>query len=330
MPEKIRVIQFGLGPIGSAVARLIVQRPALELVGGVDNHPNKIDRDMGEVIGLNHRIGIPVVEKLSRVSSEADMVCHTTNSYFELFKDQILEILGSGYDIVSISEELSFPWLEHVEEAKEIDSAAKAVGKTVLSTGVNPGFLMDSLPLYLTAICEQVERIEVTRVINASGRRGPFQVKIGSGMTSADFNAKMTEGQMGHVGLPESAGMIFDTLGKELYRYEESVESIIAEKSIKTDYVSVREGEVRGLKQTARGFSRDGEFLTLTFIAALDEENEGDTIIISGKPDLEIHLKGTNGDIATAAITVNAIPRVINASPGLKTMRDLPIITSTV
>lgn len=330
MPEKIRVIQFGLGPIGSAVARLIVQRPALELVGGVDNHPDKIGRDMGEVIGLNYRIGIPVVEKLSRVSSEADIVCHTTSSYFELFKDQILEILGSGYDIVSISEELSFPWLEHVEEAAEIDSAAKAAGKTVLSTGVNPGFLMDSLPLNLTAICEQVERIEVTRVINASGRRGPFQVKIGSGMTSADFNAKMTMGQMGHVGLPESAGMIFDTLGKELIRYEESVESIIAEKSIKTDYVSVREGEVRGLKQIARGFSKEGEFLTLTFVAALDEENEGDTIIISGKPNLEIHLKGTNGDIATAAITVNAVPRVINASPGLKTMRDLPIITSTV
>lgn len=328
MPKKIRVIQYGLGPIGSAVALLINKRPALELVGGVDIDPDKVGRDVGEVIGLNHQIGVPVVEKLSQVSSEADIVAHTTSSFFVLFKDQILEILDSGYDIVSTSEELSFPWLEHVEEAAEIDFVAKATGKTVLSTGVNPGFLMDSLPLNLTAICEQVDRIDVTRVINASERRGPFQAKIGTGMTVADFKTKMAEGHMGHVGLPESTGMVFDTLGKELVRYEDYVEPIMAERSIKTDYFSIQEGEVRGLKQIARGFSEDGEFLTLTFIAALDEENDGDTINISGKPNLEVHIRGTNGDIATVAITVNAIRRVINASPGLITMRDLPIITS--
>jgi 4-hydroxy-tetrahydrodipicolinate reductase len=187
---------------------------------------------------------------------------------------------------------------------------------------------MDSLPLNLTAICEQVDRIDITRVINASERRGPFQAKIGTGMTIADFKTKMAEGHMGHVGLPESMGMVFDTLGKELVHYEDCIKPIMAERSVKTDYVSVQEGEVRGLKQIARGFSEDGEFLTLTFIAALDQENDGDTINIYGKPNLEVHIRGTNGDIATVAITVNAIRRVINASPGLLTMRDLPIITS--
>jgi 4-hydroxy-tetrahydrodipicolinate reductase len=327
MHEKIRVIQYGLGPIGCGVARLINRRPNLELVGGVDIDPDKVGKDLGEVFGLDHQIGVPVVKDLSQVASEADIVTHTTSSFFPIFKDQILDILESGYDIVSTSEELSFPWIEHVEGAEEIDSAAKACGKTVLSTGVNPGFLMDSLPLNLTAICEQVDRMEVTRVINASVRRGPFQAKIGTGMTMNDFEKKMAEGQMGHIGLPESMGMIFDTLGKELLRYEDSVEPIVAEGKIKTDYYSVQEGEVIGLKQIARGFSKDGEFLTLTFIAALDEENDGDKINIYGLPDLEIQLRGTNGDIATAAITVNAIPRVVSASPGLITMRDVPMIT---
>ncbi len=327
MDEKIRVIQYGLGPIGSAVARLIYKRPTLELVGGVDIHPDQVGRDVGEVIGLKHPIGVPVVEKLSQVASEADIVAHTTNSFFVLFKEQILEILEAGFDIVSTSEEITFPWLEHVEEAEEIDSAAKTFGKTVLGTGVNPGFLMDSLPLNLTAICERVDRLEVTRVINASVRRGPFQAKIGTGMTVGDFERKMAEGYMGHIGLSESTGMIFDTLGKELLRYEDNVEPIVAERSIKTEYFSVQKGEVKGLKQTARGFTKDGEFLTLNFIAALDEENDGDTINIYGSPDLEVRLRGTNGDIATAAITVNAITRVISASPGLITMRDLPIVT---
>jgi 4-hydroxy-tetrahydrodipicolinate reductase len=204
---------------------------------------------------------------------------------------------------------------------------AKKAGKTVLGTGVNPGYLMDTLPLSLTGICQQVNHIAVTRVINASERRGPFQAKIGSGMTVADFNAKMAEGRMGHVGLPESIGMIFDTLGKDLANYESSVEPVIAQKLTKTDYFEVPAGQVKGLKQVAHGYSADGEFVTLTFIAALAMEDDGDVVQITGKPNLEVKLKGTNGDLATVAIAVNAVRRVMEAAPGLVTMRDLPVVT---
>ena len=167
----------------------------------------------------------------------------------------------------------------------------------------------------------------MTRVINASTRRGPFQAKIGSGMTVDDFKAKMDAGRMGHVGLPESVGMVFHTLGKKLARYESSVEPVVADRLIKTDYLEVQPGQVKGLKQVARGYSDGGEFMTLTFIAALEAGDDGDTIKITGKPDLEVKLKGTNGDIATVAIAVNAIRRVKEAAPGLVTMRDLPIVT---
>ena len=323
------MIQYGLGPIGSAVARHVVERAGLELVGGVDIDPAKVGKDVGEVIGLGRPLGFAVTEKLTQVltRTEADMVLHTTSSYFDLFRDQIIEILEAGLDIVSTAEELSFPWLAHPKEATEIDAAAKRAGKTVLATGVNPGFLMDSLPLNLTAICQQVDRIDVTRVINASTRRGPFQAKIGSGMTVDDFKAKMAAGRMGHVGLPESVGMVFHTLGKKLARYESRVEPVVADRLVKTDYFEVRSGQVKGLKQVARAYTDESEFITLTFIAALEAKDEGDTIKITGKPDLEVKLKGTNGDIATVAIVVNAIRRVKEAAPGLVTMRDLPIVT---
>jgi 4-hydroxy-tetrahydrodipicolinate reductase len=329
MSDKIRAIQYGLGPIGAAVARHAVEREGLELVGGVDIDPAKVGKDVGEVIGLDSPLGFVVAEKLAQAlaNAEADVALHTTNSYFDLFKPQIIEILEAGLEIVSTSEELSFPWLTNPEEAAEIDAVAKRVGKTVLATGVNPGFLMDSLPLNLTCICQQVDRIDVTRVINASTRRGPFQAKIGSGMTVEDFDAKMAAGRMGHVGLPESVGMVFHTLGKKLAHYESSVEAVVAEKPVKTDYFDVQPGQVRGLKQVARASTDDGEFMTLTFIAALEAEDEADTIKITGKPDLKVKLQGTNGDIATVAIAVNAVRRVVEAAPGLVTMRDLPIVT---
>ena len=329
MPHTIRVIQYGLGPIGCAVARHVVERAGLELVGGVDIHPAKIGKDVGEAIGLGRPLGIPVDATLGQLlaRTKADVVLHTTSSYFALFTDQILEILQAGLDVVSTSEELSFPWLAHSKEAGEIDRVARKAGKTVLGTGVNPGFLMDSLPLHLTAICQRVDRIDVTRRMNASSRRGPFQGKIGSGMTLEAFTAKMAEGRMGHVGLPESMGMVFHTLEKKLVRYESSVEPVLAERFVKTEYFEVKAGQVRGLKQVARGYTDRGEFMTLTFIAALDEGGEGDVIRITGRPNLEVRLTGTNGDIATVAITVNAIRRVTEAAPGLVTMCDLPIVT---
>ena len=329
MSEKIRVIQYGLGPIGSAVARHVVERAGLELVGGVDVDPSKVGKDVGEVIGLNRPLGFAVAENLAQVlaQAEADVALHTTSSYFDLFNPQIVEILEAGLDIVSTAEELSFPWLAHPEEAAEIDAVAKRAGKTVLGTGVNPGFIMDSLPLKLTAICQQVDHIDVTRVINASTRRGPFQAKIGSGMTVGDFEAKMAAGRMGHVGLPESVGMVFHTLGRKLARYESGVEPVVADRLVKTDYFEVQPGQVKGLKQVARAYTDGDEFMCLTFVAALEAEDEGDTIKIAGKPNLEVRLKGTNGDIATVAIAVNAIRRVKDAAPGLVTMRDLPIVT---
>jgi 4-hydroxy-tetrahydrodipicolinate reductase len=327
MTDDIRVIQYGLGPIGSAVARHVVERDGLQLVGGIDIDPDKVGRDAGDVIALGRSLGFAVVGKLADVKSDADVVLHTTTSYFDLFKDQIIEILEVGLDIVSTAEELSFPWPTHAQEAVEVDAVARRVGKTVLGTGVNPGFLMDALPLNLTAICQRVDRIDVTRVINASLRRGPFQAKIGSGMSVADFQEKMAAGRMGHVGLPESVGMVFDTLGLKLIRYESTVEPVVADQPIKTDFFDVSPGQVRGLKQVARGCGEAGEFMTLTFIAALEAGDDGDTIQITGKPDLEVKLKGTNGDLATVAIAVNAIKRVREAAPGLVTMRDLPVVT---
>lgn len=329
MSNNIRVVQFGLGPIGSAVARHIEERAGLELVGGVDIDPSKVGRDVGEVIGLGRSLGYAVAGRLADVleRTDADVVTHTTSSYFDLFMGQIVEILEAGLDIVSTAEELSFPWLSHPEEAAEIDALAKRVGKSVLGTGVNPGFLMDSLPLYLTAICQRVDRIQATRVINASTRRGPFQAKIGSGLTLEEFNNKMAAGRMGHVGLPESMDMVFHTLGKKLTHYESNVEPVVADQLVKTDFFEVAPGKVRGLKQVAHGYAGKDEFMTLTFIAALDAADDGDTIKVTGLPDLEVKLRGTNGDIATVAIAVNAIHRVKEAAPGLVTMRDLPIIT---
>lgn len=330
MATPIRVIQYGLGPIGCAVARHVTERAGLQLVGAVDIDPAKAGRDAGAVIGLGRTLGVPVTARLAETlaRTSADIVTHCTSSYFHAFLPQIFEILGAGLSIVSTAEELSFPWPAHAIEAQDIHLAAVRAGKTVLATGVNPGFLMDSLPLNLTAICQRVDHIAISRTINASERRGPFQAKIGCGMTVNEFTRTMAEGKMGHVGLVESTNMVFRTLNRRLVRFETAVEPVIAETRVTTPFFDVAPGRVRGVKQVAHAHAPEGEFLALTFVAALDAGGEQDVITITGKPNLEVTLKGTNGDLATVAIAVNAIKRVHEARPGLVTMRDLPIVTA--
>jgi 4-hydroxy-tetrahydrodipicolinate reductase len=329
MEHKLRVIQYGLGPIGAATARLINERSGLELIAGVDIDPEKEGKDVGLVIGLDKPLGIKVVKSINDLDGQlnADIVMHTTNSFFSDFKPQIISILEAGFNVVSTSEELSFPWFANKEDAVEIDIVAKKVEKTVLGTGVNPGFLMDSLPIMLTSICQRVDHIHVTRVINASTRRGPFQKKIGAGLSVEEFNSLIALGKMGHIGLRQSSGMVLNAFGKKLLKFETSVEPIVAKQRIETKYVVAEIGQVIGIKQSAAGSSESGEFIKLNFSAALDAQDEHDTIAISGKPDLNIRLQGTNGDLATVAIAVNSIPRVFAADPGLATMRDLPLIS---
>ncbi len=331
MSQPLRIVQFGLGAIGTSTARLILQRPGFELVGGVDVDPAKVGRDLGEVLQLENTLGIRVCRSLKEALQDrrADVVLHTTSSHFHQILPQLSEILSHRLNVVSTSEELAFPWRTHPQEADHLDRLARRQDVTVLATGVNPGFLMDSLPLFLTSACQQVELLRIQRAINASLRRGPFQNKIGSGLSPEAFQKQVESGRLGHVGLRESMHMIFDTLRVVLEDYRENIEPIVATRTIQTPHVRVEPGQVCGLRQRAVGMHAGRPFVELIFEAALENEQDGDAIEIQGVPSLSVHLNGTNGDLCTTAIAVNALPRAVEAPAGLLTMRDLPLLSWT-
>ncbi len=324
--KPIRVIQYGMGPIGCAAVRAMLTRKQLELVAAVDIDPQKIGRDVAEVAAAQRRLGIAVLPTLADAlkQTSADVVLHTTGSFLDSVTPQLTEILGMGLDVVSSTEELSYPWADHAQYADAIQRAALQAGKTALGTGVNPGFLMDTLPLALTALCLEVERISVARVIDAARRRLPFQAKIGVGMTREQFEAEVSSGRMGHVGLRESTAMLCESFGHSVDSVRESIEPVLAEADMQSGGTTVSRGRVIGVHQTLAAVCAGTEFVSFTFHAALEAADEADHIEIAGQPPLRIDLHGTNGDIATVAILVNAIERVVAAAPGLKTMRDLP------
>ncbi|MFQ6094651.1 MAG: NADP-binding protein [Candidatus Bathyarchaeia archaeon] len=327
---KIRVVLYGIGAMGSLIAKEILRRDGVEIVGAVDIAEEKIGRDLGDVIDLGRRLGITVsgdVDSLLSVA-DADIVVHATSSFLKDVYPQIGKILEHEANVISTCEELSYPYISDPDLAGEIDRKAHQHNVTVLGTGINPGFLMDTLVIVLTAVCRDIRRIEVRRVIDASTRRIPFQKKIGAGLSVEEFKDKIRRKLItGHVGLKQSIAMTADALGWNLQNIEvKTAEPVIAEKHIDTGAISVNPGHVAGLKQTAIGIKDGKPVIVLEFQAYLGSDEEYDSVTILGTPEIRQKISPCiHGDIGTAAIVANLIPTVLNAPPGLMTMKDLPI-----
>ena len=330
---ELKVILYGVGAIGSQIARLLLKKKGLKIVGAIDASPKKIGKDLGEVIGIEKPLGVIVSKEPERLLSSVniDVAIHATSSFLKDVYPQLIQLIEHRVNVISTCEELSYPYVTDPSLASNLDRLAKKHGVTVLGTGINPGFLMDTLPIALSGVCQEVKRIKVERVIDAAKRRLPFQKKIGAGLTLEEFKQMIEKKRItGHVGLEQSIAMIADALGLELQRIEvEPVKPVLAEKPVESREIRVERGRVAGLMQSAHGLIDGEPFVTLTFKAYIGAEEEYDSIIIEGTPTVNQKIVPcVHGDLATAAVVVNSIPKVINATPGLKTMKDCLLYTS--
>lgn len=331
MSREIGVIHYGLGAIGSQIARLVLSREGMRSVAAIDIDEGKAGRDLGRVIGLDQPLDIPVSKTLASAleGKEAEVVLHSTGSFLEKVIPQLREAISAGLHIVSTCEELACPAVQHPELAVEIDALAKERGVTVLGTGVNPGFIMDTLPLVITGVCQEVQRIHVRRRVDAGRRRLSLQRKAGVGLTPARFQEGVKARRVGHIGLRESIAVVAGALGWELEAIEETLEPVIAERPTRTQFLEVEAGQVAGVHQIGRGIKDGEEVITLDLEISVGLEEEKDTISVEGRPSVKLTIEGVHGDIATAAVVVNAIPRVVGAPPGLVTMADLPLVCTS-
>ncbi len=326
----IRVILYGVGAIGSAVANLLLKKRGVKIVGAVDTAKDKVGRDLGDFLGLGAKTGVIISEDASSAlqKEKADIAIHATTSYLKDAYPQISKLIENGVNVISTCEELVYPFYSEPELAEKLDALAKKCHVAVLGTGINPGFLMDTLVIALTAVCQSINRIEAVRVIDAASRRMSFLNKIGVGLTLNEFKQKIAKRLItGHVGLEQSIAMIADALSWDLERIvAEPVEPILAKEVFEKGLVKIDAGRVAGIRQRAKGFVDGKEVILLDFQAYVSAKEEYDAVTIYGIPVVHQKIQPcVHGDLGTAAILVNLIPKVLCASPGLVTMKDLPI-----
>lgn len=326
MNKPIRVIAYGLGAIGRSAALLALSKPNMKLVGAVDREPSLVGKDLGPVLGLNRKLGIKITDQPAVLFRQvkADVVIHCTSSSFAVIYGQMAEIVQAGLHCVTSCEEAMFPRYRNPKLADKLNALCIKHGRSVVGTGVNPGFVMDTLALAATAACQNVKSIRVTRVVDAATRREALQRKVGVGITKAEFKKLAAQEKIRHVGLSESLAFLADGLGWKLKSIDETIAPVLAKKPIKTKYFTAKPGQVAGVRQIATGRLGGREVLRLELQMYADAADPRDEIVIDSVPPIKLVLQGgVAGDLATPALLVNSLPLLMEARAGLHTMRTL-------
>lgn len=322
MPEAIRVCVVGLGAIGREVWKALADRPGVRAVAAAD--PAFAGRDASELAGAG-AAGVVVRGSLEEaVATPADVTVLLTSSGVADVAPALRAAIAAGQNVVSTCEDLALPDLSAPDLAAEIDRLARRHDVTVLGTGVNPGFVMDRLPLVLAGACVRVRSVHVGRVVDAAKRRGPLRAKVGAGMTEAEFRAGVAARRLGHRGLPESCALLGRGLGVRFDQIRSTIEPVFTAAAAPRD--GVDPSRVAGLRQSAVGLRAGREIVRLDLEMSVAAPDPHDRIAIDGDPPLDVVIRGgTHGDRGTVGTVVNAIPAVVAAPPGLLRVTDLPL-----
>ncbi len=320
----IRTIHVGLGTIGQAILRATVSSGIATPVAGVDP-AHAGERLAAFTGGPSEAVVQP--DLAAALGHPADVAIVSTASAVPDLMATLRPLIASGCNVVSTCEKLCYPWLETPELATEIDDLAHRHGVTVVGTGINPGFLLDALPVFLRRPVVSVRAVRATRTVNTARRRRQLQEKTGAGLAPEEFARKAAEGSIGHVGLAESAALVCRGLGWPVPEtIDVRLEPVIADQPVMSEIGTVEAGMVRGQVQTVQLAGPEGQSLSLRLLMALGETDEADEILIDGDPPVHARLiGGVFGDTATAGCTANIIPQVVAARPGLLTVLDLPL-----
>lgn len=325
----IRVIVVGLGPIGFACARAVQADSSMQLVGLVDTDEAKVGLTLSELGNRSDTSakGPRVTDHLAAaVSDGADMAVLTTASRFDDIAPMLMELLDHHLAVVSSCEQMLWPWYRHNALANDVNAAAERANRAILGTGVNPGFVMDTLAVTLSLVVRRVTQVRCVRRVDAALRRRPLQAKVGATMTPQQFGQLAQKGQIGHKGLAESVALLAAGLGREVQpdSVVETLEPHLATQPIQSSLGLIEPGSVAGIHNIGRWQGADLKIeLDLTMAVGLDDPK--DVIELDGPVPLSLSIPGSvPGDSATVAVLINHIQAVHQARPGLRTMLEMP------
>jgi hypothetical protein len=343
----IRVVLWSSGHVAAHAGRAVLEHPDLELAGCHVRNPDKVGRDVGELIGTGP-IGIAAVGDIDEVIAlRPDVV-----AYYELLRDDEIDrhvdaftkLLRAGINIVTTSNFVTGRWWA---AEKSLDAAARAGGASVFGGGVNPGFI-NAFALTASSVCRNVERVHVQEEAECSGYdSADLWESVAFGL-HPDEVVSFDRVRRGTSVFEDTVAMMADALEVTLDEVRYVPEFALACKHLDLGFMQIPEGHIAGLKNRWIGISNGAEVIELTTVWKMTEHVEpnweirhGWHIEIIGEPVVRAHVAGypREGEantfvlmdlamLMTALPTVHAIPHVVAARSGIVTYKDLPLVAA--
>ena len=337
-----KVFQWASGTVGRHAARAAANRCELELVGLHVRSADKVGRDIGELIGADN-LGIAATSDIAQVAaSAADVVIHAPlpsmvygdNPNQDL--DDICALLEAGKNVITVVGYM-YPAVYGPELVARLERACATGQSTFHSTGLNPGWMGDLLPLTMSALLERVDRIHVLEISDFQGYPSPEIMFKSMGFNSEPevfqrSNARRANWLNGL--FSESVQMVADGIGLGVTEVASHMEIALAEADLETASGTVRAGTVAGQHWRWSGLTAQGDervvhetVWRMHHTVAPQWATGGHQIHVSGRPEMKLEIAAdyiSDGLLGTAMHAVNAIPYVVAAEPGIKTFLDLP------
>ena len=329
--KPIRVGIVGVGRVGRDVARILAARqPAFTLVGGCSRDPAHLGQDLGVLSG-GPAVGAPVSGSLSALLDQRpEVTLIATTSFLAEVAADIRDCVAAGSNVLVTAEEAAYPWAVDEALADELGQLARERGVTILGGGVNPGLIFDALVLTAAGACPEVAGIAVERHVTFARFSANVLSRLGVGYSADEFATGVREQRVfGHLGFPQSMRVVAGALGRRIDRIDRHIEPIFADAETSAENLTVPAGHTAGVEQHYIAVSEGRPWYDARLIGHIDPGSAGlgarDVIRISGAQDVNLVVDpGFDPQVSSAAVLANSIERLVEASPGWKTVAELP------
>lgn len=333
--QKVKVVIWGFGAMGSGMAKMILNKEGFDIVGICDFYDGYVGKSMFEVLDIpnSQDHDVLISNNIEKILDEQhpDIVLLATDSFTKAAYKKIKIIVEKGINVISTAEEMAYPLASEPELTRKMDKLAKDNQVTILGTGVNPGMMMDLLAVCISGVMDKVGHMKISRINSLSPFGKTVMEEQGVGLSVEAFNDKLAKGEMaGHVGFKESVYMIAHAIGLEVTDFKQWMKPIVTDIDRKSPYGFAKNGHVCGVEMSAQARLSNGQIIDMYHPQQIEPEmvgiSTGDFIKIDGLPAINLsNVPEVEGGLGTISICVNMIPHVINSKPGLKTMIDLPV-----
>ncbi len=347
MPYSVAV--WGPGNVGRPAIHGVVANPHLELAGVIVHSPEKAGRDAGELAGIAPVGVAATLDHEAVLASKPDALVYTVNSDFRPTEsiEECCAALRAGINVVSAGMYgLLDPPSADPELRERFEDACREGGSSFFTSGIDPGFAIDLLPLVLSGVCQEIRRITVREVFNYEHYDQPEAVRnlVGMGMPM-----EATPPMLLPIALESVWGGPLRALGEALDAPVSEIRTVVEkhalERTVTNAMGTFDAGTQGGFRFEVQGIVGGEPRLVVEHVTRICDDTAPQwpkasaqglhQIRIEGAPDLVVTVEAEDaggnhaggGNATAAGRIVNAIPTLCEAPPGLIAGTALPLVT---